>query len=228
MDEPPSLEELEEELFDPWPIDSKYMEEIEKEIHDSTEPVTQFNDNQNLLSAHGPDSSSFVVSPPMFIPNETASARGAAQAKLAARTYGRCSGLILSKVHISLLKILIGEILGKLAIFVDPNYEARESKSRRGRKKEVDSTLTVKEAKTEILPANELTWPDLARRYILAVLSMNFVMDSPDIFSREGLKLVRCLYGDGGVLCGSLSGVTGMEADAVVRKSCTNIHGKSI
>ncbi|THU58186.1 hypothetical protein C4D60_Mb03t11510 [Musa balbisiana] len=209
--EPPTLEELEEELIDPWPIDSKYMEKLEKEIDDFREP-----DGRISLSTCESGSTASEVSPFMFIPNETASAREAAQAKLASRTYGRCTGVMLTKIHISLLKILIGEILGKVTVYLDPNSDARESRSRRGRKKDVENTVAVKEAKTEILPANELTWPDLARRYILAVLSMNFVMDSPDVFTREGLKLVRCLQGDGGVLCGSLSGVAGMEADAML------------
>lgn len=211
--EPPTLEELEEELIDSWPIDSKYLEKLEKEIEDFREP-----DGRISLSTCESGSTASEVSPFMFIPNETASAREAAQAKLASRTYGRCTGVTLTKIHISLLKILIGEILGKVTVYLDPNSDARESRSRRGRKKDVENTVAVKEAKTEILPANELTWPDLARRYILAVLSMNFVMDSPDVFTREGLKLVRCLQGDGGVLCGSLSGVAGMEADAMVRK----------
>lgn len=46
-----------------------------------------------------------------------------------------------------------------------------------------------------MLPVNEteLTWPELARRYVLSLLSM-----------------------DGGLLCGSLTGVAGMEADSMV------------
>ncbi|WOK95214.1 methyl-CpG-binding domain-containing protein 9 [Canna indica] len=217
LNEPPSLEELEEELIDPWPVDSKYREN-QKKIGDLREPVSQLSDSfsgRNSPPTSGPDSSAFEVSLSMFIPTETAAAREAAEAKLASCTYSKCTGVALTKVHISLLKILIGEILGKVAVYVDPNSDARESKSRRGRKKDVENNLTVKEAKTDI-PANELSWPDMARRYLLAVLSMNFVMDSPDIFSRDGLKLVRCLQGDGGVLCGSLSGVAGMEADSVI------------
>ncbi|KAJ0960467.1 hypothetical protein J5N97_001673 [Dioscorea zingiberensis] len=67
-----------------------------------------------------------------------------------------------------------------------------------------------------MLPVNGLTWPELARRYVLAVSSMNGCVDSPEVYSREGLKLFRCLRGDGGVLCGSLAGVAGMEADALL------------
>ncbi|XP_042459585.1 methyl-CpG-binding domain-containing protein 9-like [Zingiber officinale] len=221
LNEPPLLEELMEELIDPWPIDSKYMEreKLEREIKDHRElvakPCNTLN-SQNSLPTSGADTSTQDVSPFMFVPNETASAREAVQAKLASRTYGRCTGVKLTEVHTSLLKILIGEILGKVAFYVDPNSDARESRSRRGRKKDLESMVTAKDSKTDVLLANQLTWPDLARRYILAVLSMNFVIDSPDIFAREGQKLIRCLQGDGGVLCGSLSGVAGMEADAVL------------
>jgi len=53
-------------------------------------------------------------------------------------------------------------------------------------------------------------------------------MDLSDISSREGVKLFRCLQGDGGILCGALPGVVGMEKDASVRSlpcigfSCTS------
>lgn len=69
----------------------------------------------------------------------------------------------------------------KLATFVDPNFDSGESRSRRGRKKD-DSTLSDKRNKLHMLPVNDLTWPELARRYILSLLSM-----------------------DGGLLCGSLT-----------------------
>lgn len=154
----------------------------------------------------------------MLIPIETASAREASQVKLAERTLGRCSGIALAKAHTSLLKLLIHELVQKVAIFVDPNIEVRESKPRRGRKKDIDSSLSTKDTKIDILTLNELTWPELARRYVLAVSSNSGCMDSLDISVREGVKLYRCLQGDGGVLCGSLSGVAGMEADSLVRE----------
>jgi hypothetical protein len=68
-----------------------------------------------------------------------------------------------------------------------------------------------------MLPINELTWPELARRYILAFLSMDGNLESAEITARESGKVFRCLRGDGGLLCGSLTGVAGMEADALVR-----------
>lgn len=212
LKEPLSFEELEEELVDPWPCGS------EKEIQDCKGPSSQGTESANgpLLVAGESDSAVNGENPFIFIPVETASAREAAQTKLAAHTYGRCCGVALTKAHTSLLKVLVGELLCRVAASVDPNFDARESKSRRGRKKDVDNSLLVKETKIDILTVNELTWPELARRYVLAVSSMNGCMDSPEVCSREGVKVFRCLQGDGGVLCGSLSGVAGMEADAML------------
>ncbi|KAK1292581.1 Methyl-CpG-binding domain-containing protein 9 [Acorus calamus] len=67
-----------------------------------------------------------------------------------------------------------------------------------------------------MLPVNELTWPELARRYILAFSAMDGSLDFSEISMRDGAKVFRCLQGDGGVLCGSLAGVASMEADALL------------
>jgi len=32
--------------------------------------------------------------------------------------------------------------------------------------------------------------------------------------SRDAARILRCIQGDGGVICGALDGVMGMEADA--------------
>ncbi|XP_073001033.1 methyl-CpG-binding domain-containing protein 9 [Typha latifolia] len=217
LKDPPTFEDLEEELVDPWPIN--YKEKQVREIQHSTDQPSQLNGITNGLTSlpnSEADSDTHGEGLFMFVPNETASAREGAQLKLAAHTLGRCNGLTLAKVHSSLLKVLVGELLSKVAIYVDPNVDARESKSRRGRKKDADNTLSTKETKINIPTFNELTWPELARRYVLAVSSISGCMDSSDVCSREGMKLFRCLRGDGGVLCGSLSGVAGMEADALL------------
>lgn len=154
--------------------------------------------------------------PHAFIQMETGEKEEAAQAKLASFTYGRCSGVALTKAHKSLLRVLVGELQSKVAALVDPSFDSGESKSKRGRKKDVDSGIPAKRTRINMLPINELTWPELARRYILAVLSMDGNLDSAEITARESGKVFRCLQGDGGVLCGSLTGVAGMEADALV------------
>ncbi|XP_020109971.1 methyl-CpG-binding domain-containing protein 9 isoform X3 [Ananas comosus] len=217
LKDPPSFEVLEEELIDPWPVGSS-KEKQAKEIQHFRDQTSVFTENGsclNVLPTNDSDSAS-RENRPMLIPIETASAREASQVKLAERTLGRCSGIALAKAHTSLLKLLIHELVQKVAIFVDPNIEVRESKPRRGRKKDIDSSLSTKDTKIDILTLNELTWPELARRYVLAVSSNSGCMDSLDISVREGVKLYRCLQGDGGVLCGSLSGVAGMEADSLL------------
>ncbi|KAM3280610.1 hypothetical protein ACQJBY_047430 [Aegilops geniculata] len=128
--------------------------------------------------------------------------------KLAAQTFGRCTGTVLPRVHLALIKVLFGEVLSKL------NIDPKESKPRRGRKKDTESLISTKEFSFDMLTANKLTWPELARRYILATI--NGCMDVSNISSQEGVKLFRCLHGDGGILCGAVPGVAGMEKDALV------------
>ncbi|EFH60538.1 methyl-CpG-binding domain 9 [Arabidopsis lyrata subsp. lyrata] len=130
-------------------------------------------------------------------------------------SHGPCVGALLTRTHISLLQVLICELQSKVAAFVDPNFDSGESRSRRGRKKD-DSTLSAKRNKLHMLPVNEFTWPELARRYILSLLSMDGNLESAEISARESGKVFRCLQGDGGLLCGSLTGVAGMEADSML------------
>ncbi|CAK9137780.1 unnamed protein product [Ilex paraguariensis] len=135
------------------------------------------------------------------------------QARVAYHPRSKCTGAALTKTHSSLLKVLLGELLSKVAAYVDPNFDAGEPKSKRGRKKDGDNLV---KPKPYILPVNELTWPELARRYILAVLSMEGNLDSSEITCRESGKVFHCLQGDGGTLCGSPTGVVAMEADALL------------
>ncbi|KAL0336157.1 UNVERIFIED_CONTAM: Methyl-CpG-binding domain-containing protein 9 [Sesamum radiatum] len=141
--------------------------------------------------------------------SEKASQAGAA-------CHGRCTGLLLAKILGSLLKLLSVSCCQKAAVYVCPNFDAGESKSRRGRKKDLDCLAALKKTKIDMLPVNELTWQEIARRYILAVLSMEGNLDSTEIASRESGKVFHCLRGDGGILCGSLMGVAALERDAVV------------
>lgn len=135
--------------------------------------------------------------------------------KLAYSSHGLGLSAILTRIHISLLQVLICELQSKVAAFVDPNFDSGELRSRRGRKKD-DTTLSAKRNKLHMLPVNELTWPELARRYILSLSSMDGNLESAEIAARESSKVFRCLQGDGGLLCGSLTGVAGMEADSMV------------
>nr|GMD15082.1 methyl-cpg-binding domain-containing protein 9 [Ipomoea batatas] len=128
----------------------------------------------------------------------------------------RCTGLVLAKTHSFLLNVLVKDLLMKVAVYVDPNFDVAESKPRRGRKKDADNLATLKKAKLDMFPVNEVTWPEIARRYILAVLSMEGNLDSTETACRESGKIFHCLRGDGGTLCGSLMGVAALEADAVL------------
>lgn len=130
---------------------------------------------------------------------------------------GRCTGLLLAKILCSLLELLVGELLSKASVYACPSVDVGEIKSRRGRKKDLDCLAALKKSKLDMLPVNELTWPEIARRYILAVVCMEGNLDSTEVASRESVKVFHCLRGDGGILCGSLTGIAALEGDAVVR-----------
>ncbi|XP_020266981.1 methyl-CpG-binding domain-containing protein 9-like [Asparagus officinalis] len=214
LKEPLSFEDLEEELIAPWPCDLNQLKRIDKENRDFREPGTDSADCSVSLAAGASDSTMHRDSSLHLMPVEAAATREATQVKVASCTFGSCSGVALTKAHISLLKVLVGELLNKVAAFLDPNFDSRDLKSKRGRKKDTRISYPPKEPKNDLSTINELTWPELAHRYILAVLSMNGRVE--DVSARESLKIYRCLQGDGGVLCGSLSGVVGMEADALL------------
>lgn len=123
----------------------------------------------------------------------------------------------LTKVHCSLLKVLLGELQVKVAAFVDPNSDVVGSKFRRGRKKDADYLISVKKSMLDMLPVDELTWLELARRYILTVSFMHGNLDSTEIIGRESCKVLQCLRGDGGLISDSNVEVAGREADTLVR-----------
>jgi hypothetical protein len=125
----------------------------------------------------------------------------------------RCTGDILRKAQSSLLKVLVGELSFRAALHVYPNLD--DGTPIRGKKKEMENSAFAKKIKLETLPINELTWPELARRYILSYVAMEGNLESSDIAYREGAKVFHCLQGDGGILAGSLTGVSAIEADAL-------------
>lgn len=220
LKEPFSFEELEEELICPWSDDLNLLEKFETETQENQEITpTGPSGASGHISPSSMDSGTEVSTgnPHAFVQMETGPKKEAIQTGLASVTDCRCSGVTLTKAHSSLLKALVSELQFKVAALVDPNFDSGESKSRRGRKKDVDNAIPAKRTKLNMLPINELTWPELARRYILSVISMDGNLDSSEITVRESGKVFRCLQGDGGVLCDSLTGVAGMQADALVR-----------
>ncbi|KAJ9554410.1 hypothetical protein OSB04_018455 [Centaurea solstitialis] len=132
-----------------------------------------------------------------------------------AEAASKCTGVELSKFHMALLKVAIEEVLAKVKEVFDP-FGAVESKTRKGRKKDAEVAVGGKKVNLDMFPMNEFTWPEIARRYILIVLSMDGNLESSEVMARECGKVFHCLNGDGGTLCGSLTGVAAMEADAMV------------
>ncbi|KAF7044844.1 hypothetical protein CFC21_054019 [Triticum aestivum] len=225
LKEVPSYEQLEDELADPWPTCASQKETLSKGIQQCRDYSSPMNSPANAFISHSNSESGLsnneeIVS--VFIPVETSSMKEARLDKLAAQILGRCTGRVLPRVHLALIKVLFGEVLSKLSI--DP----KESKPRRGRKKDTESHVSTKEFNFDMLTANKLTWPELARRYMLAISSINGCMDVYDISSREGMKLFRCLHGDGGILCGAVPGVAGMEKDARLLLEAENLICSSL
>ncbi|KAE9620106.1 putative histone acetyltransferase chromatin regulator PHD family [Lupinus albus] len=214
LKEPLSLDELEKELINPWFDGLDFLQKSERETNDSQVLNLPGDDGSCRFPRCEVGPSGSIESSHAFIQVETEATKEAAQVKLASFTYARCFGVALTKAHNSMLRVLIGELQSKVAALVDPRFEPEETRSRRGRRKDFDIAAPAKRTKLNMLPNNELTWPELARRYILAILAMDGNLDSAETTARESGKVFRCLRGDGGLLCGSLSGVAGMEADA--------------
>ncbi|KAK2990841.1 hypothetical protein RJ640_016159 [Escallonia rubra] len=195
------IQDLEDELINPWLDCLNPVRKPATELHNINGDVPT--ENQEPIRV------------------EIESAIEISGARPASNARSRWTGAILAKAHCSLLKVLVAELLFKVAAYVDPNFDAGESKSRRGRKKDLDNSVSPKKVKLDMLPINDLTWPELARRYILAVLSMEGNLDSAEITSRESGKVFHCLQGDGGILCGSLTGVAAIEEDALLLAEAT-------
>ncbi|KAK6913124.1 DDT domain, partial [Dillenia turbinata] len=224
LKEPLSLDELEEELLCPWFDLPNVLQKLEGETWEHQERASCRKDgtSPHVLSPDGESGSAVSGGDPhVFLQMETDAMKVEAQSRFASTTYSRCTGVALAKAHKVLLNVLVGELQLKVAVLADPNFDVGESKPRRGRKKEIDNAFPAKMTKLNMLPINEVTWPELARRYILAVLAMDGNLDSTETISRESGKVFRCLQGDGGVLCGSLTGVASMEADALLLADAT-------
>ncbi|KAJ8569810.1 hypothetical protein K7X08_006387 [Anisodus acutangulus] len=191
LEAPFSFEELEEELIGPWIDKTNSIEMPTFEIQDVRE-ITLARCEMDSVSG-----------------------------RLGFHQSIGFTGLLLAKIHGLLLKVLVTELVSKVAVYVDPNFGAGGFKSRRGRKKDADNLATLKKTRLDMLPINEVTWPEIARRYMLAVLSMEVNLESAEIACRESGKVFHCLHGDGGTLCGSLTGVAALEADAMLLAEAT-------
>lgn len=217
--EPLDFDKMEEELISPW---FKSLSD-----HGRCETITHGGpDGSSVLSEQTSSSSSEADQPEenRFIRMDPAVMSEEAR-RQAFSAYSKCACLSLRRAHIALLDVLVSELQIKVAAVVDPSIDG-EAKSRRGRRKDVDSSILAIRPKLNLLPINELTWPELARRYTLALLSMDGNLDLAETGAGECGKVFRCLQGDGGVLCGSLIGLAGIEADAQLLAEATKrIYG---
>ncbi|GMG99338.1 hypothetical protein Nepgr_001178 [Nepenthes gracilis] len=220
------FDELEAELISPWYESTCGHERYERDqedqfiiSHGSGDLSAQASSSSSEFDRHNEFSHDFIEM-------ENAAMREEACVRLASSTYTGCTGVVLRKAQISLLNVLVSELQLKVAALVDPTLDCGESKPRRGRRRDVASSSITRRSRLNMLPINEITWPELARRYVLAVSCMDGNLDSAEVTIRESGKILRCLQGDGGVLCGSLSGVAGIEADALfLAEALKRIYG---
>ncbi|KAK1359524.1 methyl-CpG-binding domain-containing protein 9 [Heracleum sosnowskyi] len=231
-----SFEELEKELISPWfdCLDDEIFLGASKKCLDITH-ITVDTDSGPAVS----DKDSHAV-----LHRKTIKTKEEPQGQLRSIALDRCNGFALTKIHCSLIRVLIGELQSKVAAIEkdadcwisvmqmeNPEFGIGELKSKRGRKKDSDADCRISELRTKmnILPLNELTWPELVRRYILSICSLGGKLNSADITTCESRNVFHCLQGDGGVFCGSPTGVAGKEADAAfLAEAIQNIFGSFI
>ncbi|XP_076918352.1 methyl-CpG-binding domain-containing protein 9-like [Bidens hawaiensis] len=199
LDTPIPRQVMENELMNPWVDDLKpnkiSSSGLKKNLIFETRENIQSDD---VISKSYEDS---------IVDNEGDGSRAEAASK--------CAGVELAKFHMALLKVLIEDVLAKVKEIYDP-FGGVESKSRKGRKKDVEVVGGSKKINLDTFPVNEFTWPEVARRFILVALCVDGNLESSEVMTRECGKVFHCLYGDGCTLCGSLTGVAAMEADAMV------------
>ncbi|KAL3677194.1 hypothetical protein R1sor_027142 [Riccia sorocarpa] len=121
-------------------------------------------------------------------------------------------------VHVPVIKFLIGDLQSKICGFEELPGTTDELKHKRGRKRVreiVANACFGREKLTDSFSINQLTWPEVARRYMISLSRIKEIGETADFGREECMKILRCIQGDGGVLCGALDGgVAGMEIDA--------------
>ncbi|KAG6552224.1 hypothetical protein Mapa_006072 [Marchantia paleacea] len=122
-----------------------------------------------------------------------------------------------ASLHVPLMKFLLSDLQSKVCGFEEFPGDSEESKHKRGRKRirDTGSNLTLgREKLIGSFSINEVTWPEVARRYIISLSRLAKIGETAEYRREECMKILRCIQGDGGVLCGALDGVAGMEIDA--------------
>lgn len=120
--------------------------------------------------------------------------------------------VMISRTHITLLKLLLADLQSRIA---GPIVSKPEEPKKKGPKPQVATTEFLSD-----LPMNEVTWPELVRRYLITLIEAEKYGDLTELAPQERKWLLRCLQGDGGIPCGALYTVVGVESDAQVGEGC--------
>lgn len=120
----------------------------------------------------------------------------------------------LAEAHIPILKFLVSDL--KFRVFRGLNEDEGDEPKKRGRKRLCDIGAPPPEFGDD-LPMNAITWPEVAHRYLVAILDVKKQGEITELAPEERKKLVRYFEGDGGVMGGAVEGIVGVESDAQVR-----------
>nr|GMC62104.1 methyl-CpG-binding domain-containing protein 9 [Ipomoea batatas] len=212
-----TFEDIEEELINPRCHGVDLLEKVGGEIHEKPFVIPNNTDGAKMhISSYKSGPEVDLENLHAFVQMERKSTEEASPMKLEFINSSKCSGSALTKAIMSTLHVLISELQPKVAVVGNVNFDIGDSR-KRGRKKDFDYVSIAKRNTLSMLPYNELTWLELARRYALALLSMNGYFESTEITTHDNsAQVIHCLQGDGGALCGSLTGVAGIEVDALL------------
>ncbi|MCO5559923.1 hypothetical protein L7F22_013527 [Adiantum nelumboides] len=201
--EPPSLKELEEIV-----ADASWMD-VGRTENKSAMPMNSQNASQegNLLQN---DASTVNHAASTVQGQELIGAKRFTRSKTF--TSPGCCSAALAASNIALLKIALSDLQQMvLGGGSDLTFEPK-----RGKKKEGEAAGSSKKHSANYMPLNDLTWPEVARRYVIGLLTLITCGENLEISVQERRKILRCIQGDGGVLCGALDGVAAIEADALL------------
>ncbi|KAG0577270.1 hypothetical protein KC19_5G143600 [Ceratodon purpureus] len=127
------------------------------------------------------------------------------------------SFVMIGRTHIPLLRLVLSDL--QFRINGSSNVSKSEEPKKKGRKplheSPQETQVDVPEFSSD-LPMNEVTWPELARRYMITLIEAEKYGDLTELTLDERKWLLRCLQGDGGVPCGALYTNLGAESDALV------------
>ncbi|KAH7352873.1 hypothetical protein KP509_19G068300 [Ceratopteris richardii] len=202
--EPPLLEDLEEIVADSSEIESRRVGE--KKAMPTHRECTSNYGTSSLFSSMSVNKD--VES--KFQNQESGGAKMFMKSKPIGSPCGCSAALAASNV--ALLKIAVSE----LQQLVSGCGSDAALDVKRGKKKDGEATGSVKRQPMNVMPLNELTWPEIARRYAIGLLTLNACGENLEISTEDRRKILRCVQGDGAALCGALDGVAAIEADALV------------